>query len=97
MIEFPPKTTFVGDFSGCTNLEQIKIPTSVGKLDSVFNDCPNLMNISWMYLKDNLSRFPAYQEKVVSQRRAEGKCQYCGGDFKKIGKACKVCGKKKDY
>ena len=96
-VDIPSKVTYLGDFSGCTNLESIKIPPSVVKIDTVFSDCPNLMNISWNYLMDNLSRFPAYQEKVVSSWKSMGKCSFCGGDIKKLGKTCRDCGKKKDY
>ena len=96
-LEIPSKVTYLGDFSGCINLEMIKIPSSVVKIDNVFNDCPKLMNITWPHLMDNLSKFPAYHEKIVADRKAEGKCIYCGGDFKLITKTCKECGKKKDY
>ena len=62
-----------------------------------FNNCPNLLNISWQNLADNASNFPAYYETVVASRKTAGKCPYCGGDFKLITKVCKNCGKKKDY
>lgn len=97
VIEIPSKATYIGDFSGCTNLEMIKIPSSVVKIDTVFSDCPKLMNISWQHLSENMSRFPAYHEKVIADRRASGKCSFCGGDFKLLTKTCKECGKKKDY
>ena len=96
-IIIPNNATTIGDFSGCTNLETIKIPSTVKSIDTPFNDCPNLKHISWSYLSENMSKFPAYYEEVMAKRRVENKCPYCGGDFKFLAKTCKSCGKKKDY
>ena len=36
--------------------------------------------------------------KIMSDRRASGLCQHCGGAFKGLfTKTCVSCGKKKDY
>ena len=96
-INIPEGVQTIGDFSGCTSLESIKIPSTVKTITTPFTDCPKLLNVTWVGLVDNLKMFPAYQNMVVEQRKADNKCQYCGGDFKIIGKTCKLCGKKKDY
>ena len=96
-IVIPNFATALGDFSGCTNLESIKIPPTVKSVDTPFNNCPKLKNISWLHLNENIKKFPAYYEDVMVSRKAENKCVYCGGDFKLLTKTCKNCGKKKDY
>ena len=96
-INIPEGAQTIGDFSGCASLESIRIPSSVKKITTPFNDCPNLLNITWTYLMDNLKMFPAYQAAMTAKWKADNKCAYCGGEFKLIGKTCKICGKKKDY
>ena len=90
-------TVAIGDFSGCVNMESIRIPASVKNVSGGFDNCPKLLSVTWPHLADNISSFPAYYGKELERRRAMGLCLYCGGEFKMIGKTCKVCGKKKDY
>lgn len=98
MVKLPRSTTFVGNFSGCTNLEYISIPSSVKSVSETFENCPKLTQVEWSNLNDdNRQRFPVLFKQVTERRRIEGKCLYCGGDFKIITKTCKLCGKKKDY
>ena len=97
MIEIPERCTSIGDFSGCVNLETIRIPASVASVNGGFENCPKLLTVNWPNLAGGASNFPAYYEKEVERRKAMGLCLYCGGEFKLIGKTCKVCGKKKDY
>ena len=96
-INIPEGAQTIGDFGGCASLETLRIPASVKKITAPFNDCPKLTNITWTYLMDNLKMFPAFQANMIEKWKSEGKCTSCGGDFKLIGKICKVCGKKKDY
>ena len=93
----PNHVTTLGNFSNCVNLEAIKIPPSVKNITVPFTNCPELMNITWEHLSENIAKFPAYHKTVVEKRKAENKCTHCGGDFKLISKTCKVCGLKKDY
>lgn len=96
-LEIPGKCTALGDFSGCTNLETIRIPAAVKNISGGFENCPKLLSINWPNLGPNIKFFPAYFEQEADKRKKLGVCVYCGGEFKLIGKVCKVCGKKKDY
>ena len=96
-MEIPAKCETIGDFSGCTNLETIRIPATVKSVNGGFENCPKLLSINWPNLSGFMKFFPAYYEQEVDKRKKLGVCIYCGGEFKLIGKTCKVCGKKKDY
>ncbi len=96
-MEIPAKCETIGDFSGCTSLETIRIPATVKSINGGFDNCPKLLSINWPNLSGFMKFFPAYYEQEVDKRKKLGVCIYCGGEFKLIGKTCKVCGKKKDY
>lgn len=52
----------------------------------------------WQELEDAEQARKAKVQQILAWREA-GKCQYCGGDFKRglFGQKCSGCGKKKDY
>ena len=93
-ITIPYGTEVLGcwAFGNCCNLKSIVIPDTVKRIDlEAFANCNKLTNINYKHLSQFADRFPA-----AKQRKAQGRCLYCGGKFSLLGK-CKVCRRKKDY
>ena len=101
-------------FYGCTGLQDIELTnniTSIGKW--AFGSCDNLglvriaedklykykdafSDVVYKTTLEALNLAKSQEEKA--QRKADGLCPYCGGEFKGIfSLKCKKCGKPKDY
>lgn len=96
-------------FADCTGLEQV---TFTGETDlyrgsnpykyennsATFYNCPKLLNVNYSSLQKHFWAFPAYFKSLEPANMANGKCRYCGGEFKGIfDKVCSVCKAPKDY
>lgn len=96
-------------FADCTALEQVTIagdtelyrgsnPYKYEKNSATFYNCPNLVNVNYSDIQKHFWAFPAYikaQEPVFME---QGRCRYCGGEFKGIfDKVCSNCKAAKDY
>lgn len=96
-------------FADCTALEQVTIedntelykgsnPYKYELSVATFYNCPKLLNVSYSDLQKHFWAFPAYTKAHEPENIANGKCRYCGGDFKGIfDKVCSICGSPKDY
>lgn len=86
-------------------LPVLHIPSSVESMPERFfiDYHDGLEHELWNYcahhlIIDNINDFsPAMRRDIL---KYQGKCRYCGGDFKKVfllGEKCQACGKTKDY
>ncbi len=88
------KVTFTGD----TKLYKGSNPYKNGKNSATFLNCPKLLSVDYNDLQRHFWAFPAYMRSKESFFMENGKCRYCGGDFKGIfEKVCTVCRTVKDY
>jgi hypothetical protein len=96
-------------FADCTELEQVTFtgdtelykgsnPYKYGKNPATFYNCPKLLNVSYSKVQKNYWAFPAYTKAQEPINIENGRCRYCGGEFKGIfEKVCSVCKAHKDY
>ena len=96
-------------FADCTGLEQVTFdgdtelyrgsnPYKYEKNAATFYNCPKLTNVSYAHLQKHYWAFPAYIKSQESVYIENGRCKYCGGEFKGIfDKVCSNCKAPKDY
>lgn len=96
-------------FADCTGLEQVRFegdtalyrgsnPYKYNKNSATFFNCPKLLDVSYSKVQINYWAFPAYHKAQEPVYIENGKCRYCGGEFKGIfDKVCSVCKAPKDY
>lgn len=96
-------------FADCTELEQVSFagdtelyrgsnPYKYEKNSATFYNCPKLLNIAYINLQKHYWAFPAYTKSQEPVNMENGRCRYCGGEFKGIfDKVCSVCKAPKDY
>lgn len=96
-------------FADCTALEQVIFegdtelyrgsnPYKYEKNSATFYNCPKLLNITYSNLQKHYWAFPAYIKSREPVNIENGRCRYCGGEFKGIfDKVCSVCKAPKDY
>ena len=98
-------------FIRCIELERAEIGNNVKMRGDVFRGCTKLDTVTWLdgenkimskgyeYLSEIFAG-SAYYDKISSARehwKLTLHCQYCGGEIKFFSKACKNCGRIKDY
>lgn len=96
---------FRSDMWHVTALPEIHIPSSVESMPDAFfiRFHWGYDHNSWEYCADhlyfdNINDFTPAMRRVIL--KIQGKCRYCGGEFKKVfllGEKCQSCGKIKDY
>ena len=82
-----------GAFDGCESLEEVYIgaQTNIGR-DS-FSGCMRLLKIEYEKRSQYLDAFPSYKS-MMEKRRANNRCEFCGGELKGIvRKVCVSCGR----
>jgi hypothetical protein len=96
-------------FADCTALEQVTFegdtelykgsnPYKYEKNAATFYNCPKLLNVSYSKIQPNYWAFPAYTKAQEPANMENGRCRYCGGEFKGLfDKVCSVCKNPKDY
>ena len=96
-------------FADCTGLEQVTFagdtdlykgsnPYKYEKNAATFFNCPKLLDITYNDLQKHFWAFPAYMKAQEPVNIENGRCRYCGGEFKGIfEKVCSVCKAPKDY
>ncbi|SHM71940.1 leucine-rich repeat domain-containing protein [Ruminococcus flavefaciens] len=96
-------------FADCSSLEQVTFagdtelykgsnPYKYGKNPATFFNCPKLLNVSYSKIQKHYWAFPAYCKSQEPINMENGRCRYCGGEFKGIiEKVCSVCKAHKDY
>ena len=80
-------------FAGCVSLADMTVKSGVEIAPSVLKDAP--FAEKWAQLVF-LRKQEAEQEKKRAAWAAAGRCRYCGGTFRGLGKRCDGCGRKKD-
>lgn len=96
-------------FADCTGLEQVTFtgdtelyrgsnPYKYEKNSATFFNCPKLLSVTYSKLQKNYWAFPAYTKSQEPVNIENGRCRYCGGEFKGLfDKICSVCKAPKDY
>jgi predicted RNA-binding Zn-ribbon protein involved in translation (DUF1610 family) len=96
-------------FADCTDLERVTFeggtdlykgsnPYKNEKNSATFLNCPKLLGVTYSKAQENYWAFPAYTKSQEPVNIQNGKCRYCGGDFKGIfEKVCSICKAPKDY
>ena len=85
-------------FAGDTELYRGSNPYKYGKNSATFFNCPKLLNVNYNWLQKNYWAFPAYHKSQEQVYIENGKCRYCGGEFRGIfDKICSICRAPKDY
>lgn len=96
-------------FADCTGLKQVTLagstelykgsnPYKYQNNSATFLNCPLLLQINYSKLQQNYWAFPAYVQSQEPVNMANGRCRYCGGQFKGLfNKVCTVCKAPKDY
>ncbi len=96
-------------FADCTELEQVTFagetelykgsnPYKYGKNPATFYNCPKLLNVTYSKLQKHYWAFPAYIKSQEPINIENGRCRYCGGEFRGLfDKVCSVCKAHKDY
>lgn len=85
-------------FEGDTELYRGSNPYKYENNSATFFNCPNLMTVTYNKLQKNYWAFPAYIQSQEPVFIENGKCRYCGGEFKGVfNKVCAVCKAPKDY
>lgn len=103
------KAVYPMAFADCTSLEQVTFegetelykgsnPYKYEKNSATFYNCPKLLTINYSKLQKHHWAFPAYSKSQEPLYIENGRCRYCGGEFKGIfDKVCSVCKAPKDY
>ena len=93
-ITIPNSVTSIGGwaFVGCTNLTSITISDSVTSIgEYAFENTPYQRRKEVEYVAKE-------QARQIDWRKANNRCQHCGGTFKGLfSSKCSNCGKPKDY
>lgn len=85
-------------FSGDTELYRGSNPYKYEQNAATFLNCPKLLDISYSMLQKHYWAFPAYFKAQEPANIENGRCRYCGGEFKGLfDKVCSVCKMPKDY
>lgn len=96
-------------FADCTGLEQVEFsgdtelykgsnPYKYEMSAATFYNCPKLLKIDYSGKQKHFWAFPAYTKAHEAENMENGRCRYCGGEFKGIfDKVCSVCESPKDY
>nr|MCR5075775.1 hypothetical protein [Ruminococcus sp.] len=65
---------------------------------ATFYNCPKLLRVNYSKLQKNHWAFPAYTKSQEPLNIENGRCRYCGGEFKGVfNKICSICNAPKDY
>ena len=96
-------------FADCTELEQVTFagktelyrgsnPYKHGQDAATFFNCPKLLTVRFGQIQKHFWAFPAYMKSQEPSFIENGRCRYCGGEFKGLfEKVCSVCKTPKDY
>ena len=96
-------------FADCINLEQVVFegstklykgsnPYKHGENAATFYNCPKLLNVVYSELQRHFWAFPAHMKAQEKINMENGRCRYCGGEFKGIFEiVCSLCKSPKDY
>lgn len=85
-------------FAGETELYRGSNPYKYEKNSATFYNCPKLLKIDYSELQKHFWAFPAYTKSQEPINMENGRCRYCGGEFKGLfDKVCSVCKAPKDY
>ncbi len=85
-------------FAGATELYKGSNPYKFEKNSATFYNCPKLLSVNYSKLQKNHWAFPAYTKSQEPLNIENGRCRYCGGEFKGVfNKICSICNAPKDY
>lgn len=88
----------VVSFEGDTDLYKGSNPYVSVEDAATFYNCPKLLSVGYDDLEKHYWAFPDYMKAQEPVFMENGRCRYCGGEFKGIfEKVCSVCKAPKDY